>query len=162
MHCYSKTSRWKKSWVLCAICLILFGFGSQQSHAADNAAPLDLSNYQGKIVWLDFWASWCVPCRRSFPWLNKVLAQYEDDGFVVVGVNLDKDAELVREFLMETPADFPIIYDPEGKLARQFGVIGMPSSFIIGRDGQIVTDHVGFKRHLIAEYETSIREALSK
>ena len=118
MHCDSKTSRWNKSWALLAICLILLGFGSPQSHAADAAAPLDLSNYQGKIVWLDFWASWCVPCRRSFPWLNTVLAQYEDAGFVVVGVNLDKDAELVREFLKETPADFPIIYDPEGKRLR--------------------------------------------
>jgi len=133
----------------------------QPSHAQDTAAQFDLSKYQGKIVWLDFWASWCVPCRRSFPWLNQVLAEYSDKDFIVIGVNVDKDPLLVSEFLAETPADFPIIYDPDGKLAAQFGVVGMPSSFLIGRDGQIITDHVGFKRHLIAEYEASIQQALT-
>jgi thiol-disulfide isomerase/thioredoxin len=153
---------WTASWAMCAILLISIGFGPQQGHAADNAAEFDLSSYQGKIVWVDFWASWCVPCRRSFPWLNEVLAKYEDKGFVVIGINVDKDQSLVREFLDETPANFPIVHDPDGQLATQFGVVGMPSSFIIGRDGQIISDHIGFKRHLIAEYETSIRAALAQ
>ena len=145
-----------------AICLILFGLVLLPSHAEDKSTQFDLANYQGKIVWLDFWASWCVPCRRSFPWLNQVLARYDDEGFIVIGVNVDKDPVLVSEFLAETPADFPIIYDPEGNLAARFGVVGMPSSFLIGRDGQIITDHVGFKRHLVTEYEASIREALDQ
>lgn len=162
MERQQKTNGWKAARAMCAICLILAGFGWQLSHAEDGAAQFNLSNYQGKIVWLDFWASWCVPCRRSFPWLNQVLTQYEDEGFVVIGVNLDKDPVLVREFLAETPAEFPIIYDPGSTLATQFGVVGMPSSFLIGRDGQIISDHVGFKRHLVTEYETAIRQALDR
>jgi len=156
------TNRCRASWAIWVICLILIGIGPQLSHAEDNTAQFDLSSYRGNIVWLDFWASWCVPCRRSFPWLNQVLARYDDEGFVVIGVNVDKDPELVSEFLTETPADFPVIYDPEGKLAARFGVVGMPSSFLIGRDGQIISDHVGFKRHLVTEYEASIREALDQ
>jgi thiol-disulfide isomerase/thioredoxin len=162
MDCHQRTMRWKALIAICAIFFILIGFGPQQIHAAENAALFNLSSYQGKIVWLDFWASWCVPCRRSFPWLNGVLAEHEDEGFVVIGINVDKDEGLVREFLEETPANFPIIYDPDGKLATRFGVVGMPSSFIIGRDGQIIADHVGFKRHLTSEYETTIRNALAQ
>ena len=162
MDCHQRTNKWKASWAICSICFILIGLGPQQSHAADTVAQFDLSSYQGKIVWLDFWASWCVPCRRSFPWLNSVLNEHEDEGFVVIGINVDKDEELVQEFLEETPANFPIIYDPDGKLATRFGVVGMPSSFIIGRDGQVIADHIGFKRHLISEYETTIRNALAQ
>lgn len=162
MNHHRGINRVRTSWVTGAICLILIGLGTQPGHAQDHAAQFDLSKYQGKIVWLDFWASWCVPCRRSFPWLNQVLAQYGDKDFIVIGVNVDKDPELASEFLAETPADFPIIYDPDGKLATQFGVVGMPSSFLIGRDGQIITDHVGFKRHLTTEYEASIEQALAQ
>jgi len=162
MNHYRITRQWKASRVMLAIGLLLIGFTSQPVHAEDNAAQFDLADYRGKIVWLDFWASWCVPCRRSFPWLNQVLERYGDEGFIVVGVNVDKDPDLVREFLAETPADFPIIYDPTGKLATRFGVAGMPSSFLIGRDGQLITDHVGFKRHLTAEYEASIIDALTE
>ena len=81
---------------------------------------------------------------------------------MVVGVNLDKDPQLAREFLADTPAQFPIVYDPNGELATRFGVIGMPSSFLVGRDGQVITEHVGFKRNLVADYEVLLREALDE
>jgi cytochrome c biogenesis protein CcmG/thiol:disulfide interchange protein DsbE len=150
------------SWAAFAICLIIIGFSPLSGHTEEPAANLDLSSYAGKIVWLDFWASWCVPCRRSFPWLNQMLAEYGDQGFVVVGVNLDKDPQLAREFLADTPAQFPIVYDPNGELATRFGVIGMPSSFLVGRDGQVITEHVGFKRNLVGDYEVLLREALDE
>ena len=141
--------------------LSLFVIIVLQSAPVSAQETFDLEAYRGKIVWVDFWASWCTPCRRSFPWLNAVMQKYADDGFVVVGVNVDKERELAEQFLEETPARFPIVYDPDGDLAREYELIGMPSSFLIGRDGRVISSHVGFRRDERERYETSIVEALS-
>lgn len=132
------------------------------ARADDTAENFDLQDYRGKVVWVDFWASWCTPCRRSFPWLNKVQEEYRDLGLVIVGINLDRENRLAEEFLQETPAQFPIVFDPDGQLAREFEVLGMPSSYLIDRDGQIVTSHIGFKQAKMEEYEASIRATLKQ
>lgn len=124
-------------------------------------ATLDLDAYRGKVVYLDFWASWCVPCRRSFPWLNEMRSKYGDDGFVVVAVNVDAEAELAAEFLRETPATFDIVYDPAGEIAAQWELIGMPSSFIIDRNGKVASRHVGFRADSPEKYEAEIRRLLA-
>jgi len=128
---------------------------------ADAQTALDLEAYQGKVVWVDFWASWCTPCRRSFPWLNEIMVKYADQGFVVVGVNVDTERGLAEQFLRETPADFPIVYDPEGNLAKEYEVLGMPSSFLLGPDGRIISSHIGFRRDERESYEAAIRSALT-
>lgn len=124
-------------------------------------APIDLARYQGKVVVVDFWASWCVPCRRSFPWMNEMQAKYADDGLVIIGVNMDDDAELAAAFLEEFPAQFIIAYDQDGSLARQFDVIAMPSTYVLDRDGNQVTRHLGFKVRQQDEYEAVLVEALN-
>jgi thiol-disulfide isomerase/thioredoxin len=127
------------------------------------AAPstaFDPQEYAGKVVVLDFWASWCVPCRRSFPWLNTMHGRYGDDGLVIVGVNLDMERPEAERFLAEFPADFRIVYDDEMTLARRFEVMAMPSSFVIGRDGEVIAEHLGFKVKKQDEYEAVIRQAL--
>ncbi len=121
---------------------------------------LDLSEYHGKVVLLDFWASWCVPCRRSFPWMNEMQQKYGDSGLVVIGVNMDAEPDAAQAFLGNYPAEFEIIYAPDGALAREFGVIAMPSSFVIGRDGEVTTRHLGFKVRKQNEYETDLVSAL--
>jgi len=113
-----------------------------------------LASHKGKIVYLDFWASWCSPCRRSFPWLNSLTKQYNKDDFVVLSVNVDNDRTFAEEFLQETPADFDIFYDPKGVIAKQYKIKGMPSSYIIDREGKILSAHVGFsekKQHLYTQ-----------
>ena len=100
-------------------------FGAPDVLAEDS---LDLTQYEGKVVVLDFWASWCAPCRRSFPWWNTMHAKYADEGLVIIGVNLDNDPNSAKEFLAEFPADFKIYYDTDKELARKFGVQAMPSS----------------------------------
>ena len=121
---------------------------------------LDLSAYEGKVVVLDFWASWCVPCRRSFPWWNTMQAKYADDGLVIVGVNLDNELDSAAEFLEEFPADFRIYYDKQKELAKSYGVQAMPSSYILGRDGELIKKHFGFKVKQQDEFEALLVEAL--
>ena len=121
---------------------------------------LDLEQHAGKVVVVDFWASWCVPCRRSFPWMNRMQAQYGDQGLVIIGVNVDRDRDSAAEFLADVPASFKIHYDNDATLAREFGVEAMPSSFVIGRDGQVIARHLGFKVKRQEEYEAVLRKAL--
>jgi cytochrome c biogenesis protein CcmG/thiol:disulfide interchange protein DsbE len=121
---------------------------------------LDLAQFEGKVVVLDFWASWCVPCRRSFPWWNTMQAKYGDAGLVVIGVNLDNDLQEAATFLGEYAADFKIHYDKDKVLAKQFGVQAMPSTYILGRDGELFARHFGFKVKQQGEYEAALVDAL--
>ena len=122
----------------------------------------DLAEYQGKVVVVDFWASWCVPCRRSFPWLNDMHEKYAQQGLVIIGVNLDANQKDAAVFLEDYPAAFKIHYDTEAILAKEFGVEAMPSSFVIGRDGQIEARHLGFKVKRQDEYEAILVDALGE
>lgn len=124
------------------------------------AETFDVGQYAGKVVVVDFWASWCVPCRRSFPWLNAMHDKYAGQGLVIVGVNLDMEQGDATKFLEEYPAEFAIVYDRDKELARQYGVVAMPSSYVIGRDGRVTAKHMGFKVKQQDEYEALIVEAL--
>ncbi|MGD8575233.1 MAG: TlpA disulfide reductase family protein [Gammaproteobacteria bacterium] len=133
------------------------------SVAPARAAPgLDLSAYKGKVVYVDFWASWCGPCRHSFPWMNAMQKKYAGQGLVIVGVNVDSEHADAAKFLQRTPADFRIVYDPEGKLAEKYQLMGMPSSFLYGRNGELVGRHVGFTEDSPAEYEREIKTLLGQ
>lgn len=129
--------------------------------ATDNG-QLQLSQLQGKVVYLDFWASWCGPCRKSFPWMNEMQARYGDQGLVVLAVNLDNDTPQAKKFLEQYPAQFRIAYDPEGRVPALYGVKGMPSSFFIDRDGQLHSSHVGFREKDQAPLEAAIQALLGK
>ena len=124
------------------------------------AAELNISDYEGKVVILDFWASWCVPCRRSFPWLNEMHAKYGDDGLVIIGVNLDQERSEADVFLQEFPAKFQIHFDESKALATNYEVVAMPSSYLVGPDGEILKRHYGFKVKKQEEYEAAIVAAL--
>ena len=126
------------------------------------STTFDLAEHEGKVVVVDFWASWCVPCRRSFPWLNNMHAKYADQGLVIIGVNVDASREDASAFLDHYPADFLIHFDTEGSLATEYGVEAMPSSFVIGRDGQVMARHLGFKVKRQDEYEAILVNALGE
>jgi cytochrome c biogenesis protein CcmG/thiol:disulfide interchange protein DsbE len=113
--------------------------------AATNAdALLDLGAFRGKVVYLDFWASWCAPCRESFPWMNRLEEQFAREGLVVIAVNVDRDRAEAERFLRAHPADFRIVFDPDGLLPDKFGVRGMPTSVLIDRQGEVRLRHEGF------------------
>jgi thiol-disulfide isomerase/thioredoxin len=124
--------------------------------------PTGLAPVEGRVVWVDFWASWCVPCRRSFPWLNSMHRKYGPDGLQIIAVNLDKDRALADKFLAEVPAEFALRFDPAGELAKHYGVQAMPSSYLIDADGNVLATHAGFRTGDAPEYERAIQEALSK
>ena len=128
--------------------------------AASAAGSLDLDSHAGKVVIVDFWASWCVPCRRSFPWMNEMQDKYADQGLVIIAVNLDNTPADATLFLNDYPARFEIAYDTDKSIARKFKVQAMPSSFLFGRDGKISDSHLGFKVKQQAEYEAAIVAAL--
>jgi thiol-disulfide isomerase/thioredoxin len=120
----------------------------------------DLRSYKGKVVVVDFWASWCVPCRRSFPWLNDMYDRYAGDGLVILAVNLDEDRGAADRFLQDYPPRFTVIFGEGEALAKDFDVVAMPSSYLVGRDGKILHRHLGFLVKQQDEYEAAIAEAL--
>ena len=122
------------------ISLLLLG-ASVPAHAAS----LDLAPYRGKVVYLDFWASWCTPCHLSFPWMNDIQATYGADGLVILAVNLDRDRAKADEFLATSRGQLNILYDPKGDIAKQFNFKDMPTAILIGRDGKIRAVHSGFE-----------------
>jgi thiol-disulfide isomerase/thioredoxin len=129
--------------------------------AASAAPPTELGPIEGKVIWVDFWASWCVPCRRSFPWMNAMQAKYGPQGLQIVAVNLDRERAPADKFLVETPADFTVRFDPEGKLAKQYQVQAMPSSYVLDASGAVIARHAGFRLADADEYERQIQDALA-
>jgi thiol-disulfide isomerase/thioredoxin len=127
-----------------------------------DAGTLSINDFRNKVVYLDFWASWCGPCRQSFPWMNEMQARYGDQGFKVIAINLDDERANADRFLAEVQANFHIGYDPEGKTAEMYELKVMPSSFLIDREGNIVLAHKGFKTRDTASMETKIKELVAK
>ena len=128
--------------------------------ATETAPELDLAAYKGRVVVVDFWASWCAPCRRSIPWLNQMRERYEGRGLVVIGVNVDKDERDAAPFMREVPVDFAVVYDPKGAIAARYDLEGMPSSYVYSRDGDLVARHLGFQNARRPEYEALLSRLL--
>ncbi|PJE57082.1 TlpA disulfide reductase family protein [Marinomonas sp. BSi20584] len=117
---------------------------------------------KGQVVLVDFWASWCGPCRESFPWMTSIQAKYKEQGLKVIAINLDQENEQALDFLKEFKPGFTVLFDTEAQLPEDFGVIGMPTSFLIDRQGKIRATHVGFHQKNINEYESAIAKLLAE
>lgn len=149
---YGRARNHRYAWMLAALL----------SGGAACAADLDLSAYRGKVVYVDFWASWCGPCKQSFPWLDGLVREYASQNFVVIGVNVDKDRDRAERFLNETPAEFSIVYDPKGELAAAYKVAGMPSGVLIDRTGHVRFQHAGFSEKQKGLYEEQLQTLLAE
>ncbi len=124
--------------------------------------PSSLHDLKGQVVYLDFWASWCKPCRKSFPWMNAMQAKYGAEGLQILAINLDTEPQLARQFLDKVPAHMPIIYDPAGDIAGSYQLLGMPSSYLIDKKGVIRIAHKGFFINKKNQYEQEIISMLNE
>jgi len=135
--------------------VVLCWISIAQAHA-DQVTSESLNAYRGKVVFVDFWASWCGPCLRSFPWLSRMQDKYADQGLVVLGVNLDRNRADADAFIQKLKPGFTILYDDSATLAHQFDVQTMPSSFILDPNGEIVMAHRGFTTKMAPELENKL------
>ena len=120
-----------------------------------------LSNLEGKTLYIDFWASWCAPCITSLPQHNDLYKKCKQDGLEIIAINVDNPIEDGLDFLIDTPLDFLIPQDPEGDAAELFGVIGMPSSYLISPEGNVELVHMGFRNGDIDIIEEEIKKVLA-
>lgn len=148
--------------------LALFVAGSACALQAGRPAPelsatlpdgsrFELAQHRGEVVLVNFWASWCGPCREEMPILEGIHRKYKPLGFTLLGVNVEPDAKAAEAFLKATPVSFPVAYDPESKVSRLYEVAGMPSTVIVDRKGTVRYVHRGYKPGDENEYLNQIR-----
>lgn len=106
---------------------------------------VDLKSFKGQVLYVDFWASWCGPCAKSFPFMNELQGQLGDKGLRVVGINLDENLEDAKTFLQDYPASFTVAADDTKQCAKDFAVQAMPSSYLVDRQGNVHHIHLGFR-----------------
>jgi peroxiredoxin len=164
-----------KFYQLFALCLLAFSTLSPIANAAkqgdvspdctlnalDNSKRYDLKQFAGKVLYVDFWASWCAPCAKSFPFLNELHKKYQSRGLEVLAINLDEQPADAHAFLSAHPAEFAIASDLLAQCAENFGVEAMPSSYIIDRKGVIAHVHLGFKEQEAKEIDAVLEQLLA-
>jgi peroxiredoxin len=121
---------------------------------------VSLTQYRGQVVMINFWASWCGPCRQEMPLLESIYKKYNRLGFTLLGVNVEPDSKAADDWLKSTPVTFPILYDKESKVSKLYDVAGMPSTVIIDRSGKLRVLHRGYKPGDENEYLDSIRSLI--
>jgi thiol-disulfide isomerase/thioredoxin len=133
--------------------------GPAPSFKLDSMAgkPVSLDQFKGQVVMINFWATWCGPCRTEMPILEKLHAKYKPMGFTMIGVNVEPDSSLAAKWLQTTPVTFPILFDTKSEVSKLYSVAGMPSTVIIDRKGNMRWLHRGYKPGDENEYLNQIR-----
>jgi cytochrome c biogenesis protein CcmG, thiol:disulfide interchange protein DsbE len=149
-----------RHWLISFTALLLSAAVPASATDVDISTTPFIQAARGKVVLLDFWASWCVPCRKSFPWMNELQKKYADRGLQIIAVNLDMDRSEAASFLKAVPAQFRIEYDPKGDLATQLDISAMPTSLLLDRNGKIVKQHAGFRAAQLPDREREIEQLL--
>ena len=119
-----------------------------------------MEDYRGKVVYLDFWASWCGPCRQSLPMLDQLRQEVGADKFEVIAINLDETPEEGLAFLKQFPVSYTVLVDQQKLTPRQYQLMGMPSSFLIDQQGVIRSSHTGFRKSDIEKIRKSVEALL--
>jgi peroxiredoxin len=153
-------------------CAALFVCAVAESVAADLAPDftlksnggenLRLSEHRGEVILLNFWASWCGPCRQEMPVLDSIHERYKELGFSVVGVNVDKESVLADKMLKDIPVSFPVLFDNLSSVSASYDVSAMPTTVLIDRDGNMRYIHMGYKPGVEQSYEQQIKELIKE
>lgn len=164
---HDRVQRLTRRTLLCGLVLgsaLLTGASDGQaptfSLPARSGGNVALSDLKGQVVMLNFWASWCGPCRQEMPLLDEMHKKYESLGFKLLGVNVESETKDAERFLAQTPVSFPILYDRENKVTTAYAVNAMPSTVFIDREGKVRYVHRGYKAGDEAEYLNQIRALL--
>ena|SRR5215831_20712139 len=136
------------------------GPAPQFTLSARGGHNVSLAQYRGKVVMINFWASWCGPCRQEMPLLESIYKRYNRLGFTLLGVNVEPDSKAAEQWLKDTPVSFPILYDTDSTVSKLYEVAGMPSTVIIDRTGKLRMVHRGYKPGDENEYLDSIRSLI--
>jgi thiol-disulfide isomerase/thioredoxin len=121
---------------------------------------IDLAGLRGKVVMINFWASWCGPCRKEMPILEQLNKQYRSKGLALIGVNVEPDSKAAMNWLKETPVSFPILFDTDSKVSKLYQVAGMPNTVIVDRRGTVRYIHRGYQAGAENEYLNQIRQLI--
>lgn len=123
---------------------------------------LKLSEYRGQVVMINFWATWCAPCRQEMPHLNRLYEQYRKAGFMLLGVNIDDNPRAAEAMAAHLKIRFPVLYDTGKQVSKRYDVDAMPSTVIVDRDGKVQYIHRGYRSGTEQIYETKVREILKR
>ena len=154
--------------ILLAICCIYAWSGVAESATISGSAPnftlkslsgknIKLSELTGNVVLINFWASWCGPCRQEMPFLNAIHNKYKPLGFTVLGVNVEEQVANAKSFISERPVDFPILLDSKNRVSKLYEVIEMPTTVVIDRDGKIRFIHQGYQAGDEVKYRKMVK-----
>ena len=170
-----QTLRYLLSFKFLALCLTLASLtpAALQNANAGQTIPdftlptlsndsVQLSAHKGEVVYVDFWATWCPPCRKSFPWMEQMHRKYKDAGLKIIAVSIDGDKAAIQSFLNSNPVSFTVAHDKGGKIADSFGLQGMPTSYLIDRKGVLHYTHAGFRESDKDVLESHIKSLLKE
>ncbi len=161
----------KHRWIAPLVALLLLVAAPLQAKNANGPAPdftlktmdgrnMKLSELAGNVVMINFWASWCAPCRVEMPKLNDLYNKYKDLGFVLLGVNVEQQEKPPRNFLQKRPVDFPILLDKGNDVSKLYHVIAMPTTVLVDRSGNMRYIHQGYKEGDEKKYKKMIKKLL--
>jgi peroxiredoxin len=166
----NKLSRHMKAWLGMIAAVLLatsaVSAGLKQSSAPDftlksnEGENIRLSEYRGEVVLINFWASWCGPCRQEMPVLSELHDKYHTLGFTVLGVNVEADTHKARKLLQDLPVSFPVVFDSDSVVSKQYDVVAMPSTVLIDRDGNMRYLHKGYKPGLEDVYQQQVSDLI--
>ncbi len=155
-------------------CLSVFAIGGV-AQAADKTEPapdftlksrdgknIRLAEQRGQVIMINFWASWCGPCREEMPLLEDLYQRYQAMGFTILGVNVDEDSSEADKLLEEIQVSFPVLYDPDNRVADRYQVEAMPSTVMVDRDGKMRFSHLGYLPGYEKRYEAEIRALIKE
>ncbi len=151
--------------LVCTLVLILQPLSAQEMNKpapdftlkARSGENVRLAELVGQVVFVNFWASWCGPCRQEMPELNRLQQQFSPLGFTVLAINLDESPEPAEKFLKRLTVDFPVLYDPENTVSQAYDVEAMPTSYLIDRDGNLRYLHKGYQPGFEQQYKAQIK-----
>lgn len=133
-----------------------------QASLINSNSSIEFSTHKNQVLLVDFWATWCAPCKKSMPFFNHLHSELSKKGFEIIAINVDEDSKLTSEYLKDNPVSYPIATDPSGNCPKAFEVKAMPSSFLIDKSGKIRYIHLGFRDEDQVELRAKIEALLAE